>query len=205
MAGYFEATSRTMQYQVTATPRGAETATPTVVVNVHAVDTDLRAGLDRADLLTSPHPYPRQYVRQAEDGEFTAYNGLLSPMYFGEDVTGALNMFCGIVGGPVPNLSALLQELLTSSEVVVPIFGSPPSEFSTLGMLLSQTGTSAAIVVGPAAAGLLTDHTSLPALVVFYVGGTVAVKVVSPVMEAVGQGLAEKVRQAFKLKDPPGR
>lgn len=200
MAGYFEATSRTMQYQVTATPRGAETATPTVVVNVHAVDTDLRAGLDRADLLT-----PYQYRRQFDASEFTAYNGLLSPMYFGEDVAGALNAFCGIVGGPVANLSTLLQELLTSSEVVVPIFGSPPSEISTLSTLLSQKGTSAAIVVGPAAAGLLTDHTSLPALVVFYVGGTVAVKVVSPVMEAVGQGLAEKVRQAFKLKDPPSR
>ncbi|MFD7681046.1 hypothetical protein [Streptomyces sp. NPDC060187] len=79
---------------------------------------------------------------------------------------------------------------LKSPEVVVPVFGSPPQGWKTLAAIMSA-GASARF----------SGATDVPMLLLLGAGWTGLIYVVTPVLEAVGEGLAGKIRAAFGVPE----
>lgn len=113
--------------------------------------------------------------------------GWLSP-YSAEDaavifVAGALDDQKGV------DLTLLARDLL--SLVPVPVFGSPPSDWDSLGNLLTTTGGA-----GAAAALAVVDGDNVPVtLIVSFTAMTVVMNVVSPATRALGRGIAYRIDQ----------
>ena len=95
--------------------------------------------------------------------------------------------------GDQAGTAGLIAVLL--NDIKVPVFGSPPKDWATLGQTLTSTvsGGGAAMAVAAQGNGVVAIATGI--------GVTVLVKVTFPVADAFGQGLAAKVRERFGLPD----
>lgn len=104
----------------------------------------------------------------------------------------AANEYFAVAGEYAPSLLDIFWR-----EARMPTFGSPPEGWIRLADAIGKSGTTgvlAAIVVGP--------HGTPAQLVFVLLGVTVMVRVVDPVLRALGLGLAERVEIALK---PPRR
>jgi hypothetical protein len=195
MAGTLRVTSRTSVYTLGLTSPDS-VGIPAVSLRIAAVDEDLQEevlrGASAGWYIDMQPGNLREVLTRAGPV------GLLPPLWYSTDAAGALRDYASVVR-PDSDTNALLLEFLDSNEVVVPAFGSAPSELIPLRDVIAAHGTTAAIVTSPGALALATENTGMPALLLFYTGGVVLIKVVVPTLEAFGEGFSKLIRKAFKL------
>jgi hypothetical protein len=197
MAGEFQVTSRTSVYSLgLISPNSV--VIPALSLRVSAIDEDIK---DRVMSGANAGWYIRMQPGNLQEVLTHAGPlGLLPPLWYDTEAAGALRDYVSLFRAD-SDTQALLRELLNSDEVVVPAFGSAPSQLITLRDIVASHGTTAAILTSPGALAVATDNTGLPSLVLFYTGGIVLVKVVVPALEAFGEGLSTLIRRAFKLPE----
>jgi hypothetical protein len=120
----------------------------------------------------------------------------------GSDVYYALDVYCDIMAALSSGARGWDREDLRSNlngallgELRVPLFGSPPAAWDTLGSLL-QAGSPAATAF---AVNLWQDGTPLTFLL-YYTGFTIALRVIDPVLGAIGDSLKVRIK-TWLLRD----
>ncbi|WP_344447390.1 hypothetical protein, partial [Kitasatospora nipponensis] len=119
-----------------------------------------------------------------------AQGDVLAPVYYGEDAGWALRDLLSITRSTSHQLDHLI---FNEDKIMVPIFGSPPSDWKPLRSALNSAQHAALI---PPGWEMSTGHPQQGwIMVAFYVGGQIFVRVIQPGLSATGDGVSAWIRR----------